>query len=57
MPPAINTLHNLLLLIAYGILIGIGWSLAVMAVSWPASRVAAASGVICLLILILAWLV
>jgi hypothetical protein len=57
MPPAVNTLHIILTLLAYGILVGIGWALALMAIAWPASRIASAAGVICLLILILAWLV
>jgi hypothetical protein len=57
MPPAVNTIHIVLTLIAYGILIGLGWALAQLAVAWPASRVSGAYALICLLLLILAWIV
>lgn len=57
MPPAINTFHILITLIAFGILVGAGWALAHAAIVWPGSQWTWAAGVICILILIIAWLV
>ena len=55
MPPAINSLHIIFTLVAIGVLVGLGWALAHLAMAWPASRVAGAAAVICLLIIALAW--
>lgn len=57
MPGSINSLHIVLTLIAFGILVGLGWALAHIAVAWPGNRQSAAAAVICLLLLALAWLV
>ena len=57
MPEAINSIQTVLTLIATGILIGLGWHLAGLAIDWPASRVAGAAALICVLIVIIAWLV
>ena len=57
MPPAINTLHILLTLIAFGILVGAGWALVQLAIQWPGARVSWAAAIICVLLLALAWLV
>lgn len=57
MPATINTPHIFFTLIAIGILIGIGWALAHMAVAWPAGRISGAAALICLLIIILAWVI
>ena len=57
MPPAINTIHILFTLIAFGILVGVGWALAHTAVQWPAGVVSGAAAVICVLVLLIAWLV
>jgi hypothetical protein len=57
MPPAINTLHLVLTVLAFGILFGVGWALAQLAVAWPGSRVSGAATVIALLLLALAWIV
>lgn len=53
----IHSMHIIFTLIAIGILFGAGFSLAQMAVQWPASRVAGAAAIICLLLLLVAWLV
>lgn len=57
MPDTIHSVHNVFLLIAYGILIGLGWALVQRAVAWPAGRVAVGAAVICALLLVIAWLV
>ena len=57
MPPDIHSLHTIVTLIAIGILVGLGWALAHLAVTWPASRVAYGAAVICVLIIVIAWLV
>ena len=57
MPGAINTLHILLTLIAFGILIGLGWALVHMAVQWPGSQLSWAAAIICVLLVVLAWVV
>jgi len=57
MPETIKTAHTLLTLIAAGILFGLGFHLIGIAITWPASRVAAGAAVICVLLLALAWLV
>lgn len=57
MPATINSLHAALTLIAAGILFGLGFHLIALAIQWPAGRVAAGAGVICVLLLALAWLV
>ena len=57
MPAAINTLHILLTVLAFGILFGLGWALAQLAIVWPASRICGAYALICVLILTLAWTV
>jgi len=55
MPEAINSLHIVFTVLAFGILLGAGIALAHLAITWPAGRVAAGAAVICLLILALAW--
>lgn len=57
MPTSINTPHILFTLIAIGILIGAGWATVHLAISWPAGRISGAAAVVCLLILILAWVI
>jgi hypothetical protein len=57
MPAAINTLHIVLTVLAFGILFGVGWALAHMAVAWPGNRISAAAAIIALLLLALAWIV
>jgi hypothetical protein len=57
MPPAINTVHIVVTLIAFGILVGLGWALAHLAIVWPSSRIAGGAALICLLIVILAWVI
>jgi hypothetical protein len=57
MPDTIRRAHAVFTLIAIGILVGLGWALVHMAVQWPAGRIAGAAAVICLLLLIIAWLV
>ena len=57
MPPAINTIHILFTVIATGILFGLGVFLAQKVVAWPASVVSGAAAVICVLVLLIAWLV
>jgi hypothetical protein len=54
MPAAINTLHIVLTVLAFGILFGVGWALAHMAVAWPGNRISAAAAIIALA---LAWIV
>lgn len=57
MPESIGSWHTIFTLIAIGILIGLGWTLIRMAVAWPAGRVSGAAAVICILLLVIAWLV
>ena len=57
MPDTIHSAHIMFTLIATGILIGLGWALIHMAVAWPASRVAGGAAIICLLLLIIAYLI
>jgi hypothetical protein len=53
----IHSAHAIFTLIAVGILFGLGFALAHMAVAWPASRVAVGAAIICVLVLVIAWLV
>ena len=57
MPESIRSAHVIFTLIAFGILVGLGWALIHMAVAWPAGRVAAGAAIICALLLVIAWLV
>jgi hypothetical protein len=57
MPETIRSLHIIFTLIAVGILVGGGWGLVQMAIQWPISRIGGAAAVICVLLLIIAWLV
>jgi len=57
MPESIRSAHTIFTLIAIGILVGLGWALVHMAVHWPAGRVAAGAGIICALLLVIAWVV
>ena len=57
MPDAIKSFHVLFTLIAAGILFGLGFSLAQLVVGWPASRVAAGAAIICVLLVLVAWLI
>ena len=57
MPTAINTIHIIFTLIVEGLLLGLGFSLAQLIVSWPASRVAGGAAVVGALLLLIAWLV
>lgn len=57
MPESIHSAHTIFTVIAIGILFGLGFALAHMAIAWPTSRVAGAAAVICALLLIIAWLV
>lgn len=59
MPESIKSAHIIFTLIAIGILVGLGWELVKAALSWPwsDSRVGGAATVICLLLLLVAWLV
>jgi|GEM_PF-5228181 len=53
----IKTFHTIFTLIAVGILFGLGFALAQMAVAWPASRIAGGAALICVLLVLIAWLV
>ncbi|HWP88004.1 MAG TPA: hypothetical protein VNM70_09005 [Burkholderiales bacterium] len=55
MPTDINTLHIVLTLIAFGILVGAGWNLAAIALVWPGSQITWAVAALCVLIVVLAW--
>jgi len=57
MPETIHSFHAIFTLIAVGILFGLGFALVHMAVSWPASRIAGGAAVVCLLLLMIAWLI
>jgi len=57
MPAAINTLHILFTVLAFGVLFGAAFALANAAVTYPGSQWTWAAGVICVLILIIAWVV
>jgi hypothetical protein len=57
MPPAINTLHIIFTLLATGLLFGLGFALAQLIVSWPASRISGGAVLLGIMILILAWLI
>lgn len=59
MPESIKSAHIIFTLIAVGILVGLGWELVKIALTWPwtDSRVGGAAVVICLLLLVIAWLV
>jgi hypothetical protein len=53
----IKTFQTIVVLIAFGVLVGLGWALAHMAVAWPASAKSGAAAVICLLLVIIAYLI
>lgn len=55
MPESINSLHTIVTLIALGILFGAGFGLVQLAITWPMRRVAAGAAVICVLVVVLAW--
>ncbi len=57
MPVAIDSFHVILTLIATGICVGLGLCLIWEAFKWPwkDSRVGGAAAVICILVVILAW--
>lgn len=59
MPGAITSAHVVFTLIAIGILIGLGWGLVQIALKWPwsDSRVGGAAALICVLLVVIAWLV
>jgi len=59
MPETIRSVHTLFTLIAVGILVGLGWGLVSTALTWPwsDSRVGGAAVVICVLLVLVAWLV
>lgn len=57
MVESIKSAHVIFTLIAVGILFGLGFALVHMAVTWPAGRVAGGAAIICLLLLVIAWLV
>ena len=57
MPEAINSFHIVLTLIAVGILIGLGWQLIAMAITWPVSRVGGLAALVGVLVVVLAWVI
>jgi hypothetical protein len=50
MPESLKTAHIIFTTIAFGILFGLGFALAHMAVTWPAGRVAGGAAVVCVLL-------
>jgi hypothetical protein len=57
MPESIHSAHAIFTLIAVGILFGLGFALVQRAVAWPADRIVAGAAIICVLLLVIAWLV
>lgn len=57
MPNSLHTIPAIVTVIALGVLFGLGFSLAQLAIGWPTSRVAVGAAFICLLIVIIAYLV
>ena len=57
MPTSLHTIPAIVTVIALGVLFGLGFSLAQLAIGWPTSRVAVGAAFICLLIVIIAYLV
>lgn len=53
----IKSIQIIMTLIATGILVGLGWALVQKAIEWPVDRVAGAAAIICILLVIIAWLV
>lgn len=59
MPEAINSAHIIVTLIATGVLVGLGVALIWEAFKWPwkDSRVGGLAALICVLVVILAWVI
>jgi hypothetical protein len=53
----IKSIQIILTLIATGILFGLGLWLVQKAIDWPVDRIAGAAAIICVLLVIIAWLV
>lgn len=59
MPESIQSAHTIFTLIAVGILVGLGAGLVLAALKWPwtDSRVGGGAAIICVLLVVIAWLV
>lgn len=57
MPDSIRSLHVIFTLVSIGVLVGLGWALAHIVITWPAGRVAQVAAIVCLLIIVIAWIV
>lgn len=57
MPAAINTIHIIFTVLAFGLLFGLGFAVAQKLVAWPADRVSGGALLVAIMILLIAWLV
>jgi hypothetical protein len=57
MPPSIDNFHILFTILAFGVLISVGATLAYRAITWPQNRLTSSAGLLCVLILLIAWFI